>query len=486
MENIKLIRLLRQLSESEIAAFKDFINSPYHNKNKKIALFFQDLVKFGLNTNDVPDKALVQKIAPSEKYKGSRLQDIMYRLINLLEDFLAEEKYRQNSFQRKINLMLIAYEKEMEPMIPGIEKDIELVHGKNPVRDSNYFYESFMIYSERDYSFRLLGKISDNDNLQNKADHLDLFYLASKLKDSCEMLNRSNIVSVKYGFKMLDSIIEYLLENPDQYINHPAINIYLNIYLMLSNEAHEKYFLELIKLAKLNEPCFSGDELRSIYAYQQNYCIRQINLGNTWYYEHLFEIYKHILANGLVFDDNKNMQWDFKNFVSLGLRLKEYSWTLEMINAFKEKLPAHIRQNAYTYNLANYYYETGEYKKATKLLNSVDFTDIYYNLDSKAMLLKIYYTVGEEESLYALVSSFGIYIRRNKLISDDLAEIYENLVRYTKKAFVLKNKLPYQRQRDYYKKVDTLEQKIKETKKIINISWLLEEVEKLNDNDRMN
>jgi len=88
---------------------------------------------------------------------------------------------------------------------------------------------------------------------------------------------------------------------------------------------------------------------------------------------------------------------------------------------------------------------------------------------------------GEEESFYALVSSFGIYIKRNKLISDDLAEIYENLVRFAKKAFMLKTKLPYQRQKDYYKKVEALDQKIKETKKIINISWLLEEVGRLND-----
>jgi tetratricopeptide (TPR) repeat protein len=172
------------------------------------------------------------------------------------------------------------------------------------------------------------------------------------------------------------------------------------------------------------------------------------------------------------------MQWDFKNFVSLGLRIKEYDWTLEMINKFNQNLPEAIKQNAYTYNLANYYYETGDYKKATKLLNSVEFTDIYYNLDSKAMLLKIYYKV-EEESFLSLVSSFGIYLRRNKLISKDNVEIYENLIKFTKKAFLLKTKLPYERKKDYYKKVETLKEKIRQTQKVININWLLGEVDSL-------
>jgi len=479
MENIKLIKLLRQLSEPEIARFFDYIDSPYHNKNKKLSAFLHFIIESGILPQEVNDKELLGKLCPKNNFQGSRVQDILYKLMLLLEDFLAEEKYRQNSFQRKINLMMLAYEKELEPMIAGIEKDIEQLHKQNYIRDSNYFYESFMIHSERDYSFRLLGKISDNESLQSKADQLDLFYLALKLKDACEMLNRSNIVSAKYGFRMLDTIIAYLLDNPEHYQQHAAINVYLNIYLMLSNQEHEKHFDELKKIARQNEDAFSQEELRSIYAYEQNYCIRRINQGSTNFYQHLFDIYKHTLKTGLVFGDNKNIQWDFKNFVSLGLRIKEYNWTLEMINAFKDQLPVSIRQNAYTYNLANYYYETGDYKKATRLLNSVEFTDIYYNLDSKAMLLKIYYKVTEEESFYALVSAFGIYIRRNKLISKDLAEIYENLIKFTKKAFLLKSKLPYQRQKDYYIKVEGLKQKIKETKKVVNISWLLEEVDLL-------
>jgi len=483
MQTSKLFLVLKDLKDDERARFREFVDSPYFNKNKELNSFLDLILKGKLYEAKTLDKdRILKRMYREAKYTERRIHDLSYLLMNLLEEFLSNEKYKQNTFQQKINIMGLAYEKELNPLINGIEKDIEHLHRRNPVRDSNYFYESFMIHSERDYSFRLLGKISDNDSLQNKADQLDLFYFAVKLKDSCEMLNRSRIVAAKYDFKMLDSTVSYLLANPGLYKEHPAIQIYLYIYQMLSSEIHEDYFNNLVPIIKQNESAFLREELRAIYAYPENYCIRRINQGNTTYYQALFELYRHIHANGLVFDDNKNVQWDFKNFVTIGLRLKEYEWTFEIINTFKAHLPHNIRENAYAYNLANYYYETGDYKKATRLLNSVEFTDIYYNLDSKSMLLKIYYKVEEEESFYALVSSFGIYLKRNKLISKDNAEIYENLIRFTKKAFSLKIKLPYQRNKDYFKKIESLKLKINEAR-IININWLLQEVDLLLKNE---
>jgi len=480
MRNSKLIKSLSNLNEKEMDAFHAFVASPYFNKNNELLAFLELILAEDISGGGDMDKNLIlSKLFPGKTYQERWLPDLMYGLMNLLEDFLAEEKYRQNKFQRKINLMMLAYEKDLEPVINGIERDLEQLHIQNPVRDSNYFYESFMIHSERDYSFRLSGKITENESLQAKADQLDLFYLSLKLKDSCEMLNRSRIVSAHYDFKMVDTVIAYLQAHPDAYQQYPAIQVYLYYYLMLTDAAHEKYFFELKELIQNSELVFTRDELRSLYTYLQNYSIRRINQGGVAFNEELFQIYKHIFGNGLVFGDNKNMQWDFKNFVSLGLRMKEFDWTLNIINVFKDHLPETSRDNAYSYNLANYYYETGEYKKATKLLNAVEFTEIFYSLDAKAMLLKIYYKVEEEESFYSLVSSFGIYLRRNKLISKDNAEVYSNLLRFTKKAFLLKTKLPYERKKDYYRKVSLLKQDIHHTQRIMNINWLLQEVEAL-------
>ncbi len=480
MHKSKLIRTLKKLGEEEQDNFRVFVVSPYFNVNKDLITLLNLTFKEKLiHKSPIDNEKVLSKLYPGKSYGLRRLTDLLYALNNLLEEYLAIEAYRQNRFQQKLKLMTIVYEKNLDALVNGVEKDLDQIHQQTPIRDSNYFYESFMIESEKDYGFRLHGSISGNESLQIKSDQLDLFFLSLKLKDACEMINRSRILSMEYRPRMIDLIISYLQENHSIYDEYPAIQIYLNMYLMLTSEDHEKYFFLLKKLAQENESNFSTEELRSIYGYAQNYCIRRLNQGDTDFLNHLFELYKHILQNGLVFVDTQNMQWEFKNFVSIGLRLKEYDWTFQIINIFKEKLPAEVKQNSYSYNLANYYYESGDYKKATKLLNSVEFTDIYYNLDSKAMLLKIYYKLEEDDSFYALISAFGIYLRRNKLISKDNAEIYNNLLRFTKKAFLLKSKRPYERGKNYEKNLTRLKQSISKTKNIANVNWLQDVVSEL-------
>jgi hypothetical protein len=165
--------------------------------------------------------------------------------------------------------------------------------------------------------------------------------------------------------------------------------------------------------------------------------------------------------------------------VSTGLRLKEYDWTLNFITEFKNRLPEESRSNAYIYNLANYYYETKDYKKSVKMLRDVEFTDVFYNLDAKSMMLKIFFERDEEESFRALTASFKIYLTRNKLISKQQYEMYNNLLKYSKKAFILKSKLPYQRKGNFSKKVAELKQKVSGTGNIINSRWLLGQIDQL-------
>jgi len=480
MHKSKLLKTLTKLSEQELRSFRIFVASPYFNTNKDLNVLLDLIFSENLlNKSQINNHKVLAEIYPGKSYGLRRLTDLMYILTNLLEEYLSIEGYRQNEFQQKLKLLNTVYTKDFNALINGVEKDLEQLQVQTLVRDSNYFYESFLIHSEKDFGFRLHGSISGNESLQIKSDQLDLFYLALKLKDACEMINRSRILSVQYNFEMIEIIVPYIQAHQEIYGGYAAIQIYLNMYLMLTAEDHEKYFFELKKLAAENEIKFTVEELQSIYGYAQNYCIRRLNQGNTDYLNQLFEIYKHILNNGLVFADNKNMQWEFKNFVSIGLRLKEYEWTFKVINIFKDKLPDDVRQNSYTYNLANYYYEKGDFKKATKLLNSVEFTDIYYNLDSKAMLLKIYYKLEEDDSFYALVSAFGIYLRRNKLISKDNVEVYDNLIRFAKKAFNLKSKLPYERDRNYERNMLRLKQAIDKTKNIANINWLKDEIAEL-------
>ena len=80
------------------------------------------------------------------------------------------------------------------------------------------------------------------------------------------------------------------------------------------------------------------------------------------------------------------------------------------------------------YNLVDLYYYKKELGKALEYLHKVEYSDVFYALNSKEMLLKIYYEMNEEEALHNLLASFRIYLKRNKLISDNIRLPYQNFI----------------------------------------------------------
>ena len=70
-------------------------------------------------------------------------------------------------------------------------------------------------------------------------------------------------------------------------------------------------------------------------------------------------------------------------------------------------------------------------------LREVEFSDIFFALDAKMMLLKIYFDNGDEEPLNSLITSFKAFLKRNRLISDVMRKTYLNFISFL--ILLLKN-----------------------------------------------
>ena len=153
------------------------------------------------------------------------------------------------------------------------------------------------------------------------------------------------------------------------------------------------------------------------------------------------------------------------------LRQGQYAWALDFIKKYKEKIEEVHRENAYTYNLAKYYFYVKEYSKVMKLLNAVEYEDVFYNLDSKAMLLKTYYECNDVRSLFSLMDSFKTYLQRNKLISPTHKEVYSNLVKFTRKLADIQPR--------HKEEIAKLRNEISHSEAIADVSWLQDKLEEL-------
>ena len=149
------------------------------------------------------------------------------------------------------------------------------------------------------------------------------------------------------------------------------------------------------------------------------------------------------------------------------------------IDDYRDELQPEARNNAYTFNLAAYYYETEQYTEVLSLLGDVTYSDLRYVLGSKALLLRTYFDLGENESLNHLVDSFRMYLLRNKLMADVRRAGYYNLFQMTKKLANLRERLTYWGQEKWSKQFEKLAAQIYNGDRIFNKSWLLSRVDRL-------
>ncbi len=480
MHGSKLIKTLKTLSAKEMRQFGEFVHSPLHNKHIKLRSLVDMLQQSypSFMQKNLAKEAVYAEIFPGQPYNEHKVTDLMSYLVKLLEDFLAFAYYNEDELLKKQSLLKAFREKGMDKQFVRTREAAEALQKKNIYRDEHFFYYQYLFEREADYFFIRHERRKQDESLQRKVDNLDLFYLSAKLKSICEMINRKNIVAGEFEFSMLDELLDYVKRNMDKFENVPAISIYYQVIVTLSTPEGEDHFQHLKQLLAEHSNKFTRQEASAMYGYAQNYCVKCVNNGNLRFLEELFGLYKLQIEQD-IFEGQYVSQWHYKNIVSAALRVGEYDWTAGFIEKFRHKIVPEHRENAYTYNLASYYYGSNNYDKALQLLQSVEFTDVYYHLGAKSMLLKMYYDLDEEESLFSLMDAFKIYLRRNKLISDYQRKVHSNLVRYTKKAFRLKIRMLIQPRSVKENDIQALKQQIEMNKEITSLDWLLKRVEEL-------
>ena len=191
----------------------------------------------------------------------------------------------------------------------------------------------------------------------------------------------------------------------------------------------------------------------------------------------MFELTRVQLEKGLLFEQNYLSEWQYKNIVTLGLRVGEQDWIKQFIEDYKAHLHPEKREHAYNFNLASLYYYNKQYDQALKLLLYLDLSDVRYAITAKSMLLYTYYELEETEALLGLSDTFRQYLKRQKNVSKDYRSGVDSLVRYTKKLALLKSKRAYESTDKWQASFDKLKQAILGDTSIVNKKWLVEKLE---------
>ncbi len=437
MKDSHLVKVLKKLEKKEIRRLQEWVHSPFFNKNIKVQQLCKWLLAFfpAFDQKNCTREKAYEYIYAKQPYNAAQLNNLTSDLLQLLFKFLAYQNYQKNNAFEKICLMDELLAKDLPNSMVKIGKHFTKIKQHSTLEHSSSFFDNYLYYKQMDEYTLTQPTRNYNDNLQLKNNQLDLFYLATKLKIACDMASRNVVVQGNYEAHFLEEILARIDNNLALYQNYPAITVYYNVLKTIKEEENSVYYFQLKKILAENLVIFPKDELRILYDYARNYCIRKINKGNAEYYQEILNLYQFLLDKKIIFKNGFLTQWDYKNIVTVGVRLKEFEWTEQFIHQYKNQLPPHEQDNAFIYNLSSYHYECKNYKKSLLLLNEVKFTDASYYIGAKIIQLKSYYELEESDAFYALIEAFRIYLVRNRQLSDYRKRANLNFLKFVQKIY---------------------------------------------------
>ncbi len=464
-----LIRVLQTFNKKELRDFKKWLQSPSHNQREDVIILLGYLGEDNrLGQEDKLEKKLVfSHLFPNETYSDAKMRQVMYFLMQNVEQFLIFEEVSKNEILVKTTLARVYRKRKLGKSFEKNLKTASQLLEESDFRNEDYLRSDFELKTEK---YKFLSEFKRSDfGYQQVSNALDVEYLANKLKASCIMFTHQRVYKTEYEIGLFDEVVNYVEKK--QLFEVPAIAMYYYSYKSIVENTLTEHFWNLKDEITKSGHLFPKEEIRNIYVIALNFCIGQINAGNKAFIKETFALYKKGIAEDLFVFDGYLSRFTYKNIVSAGLNLSEYEWVFNFIEEYKDRLRKEYRESNYKYNLAKFYYATNEYEKALQFLIQVDYDDLFMNLDAKNMLMKIYYELEEFTALDSLLESFKTFIRRKKVIGYHKSN-YQNIIKYINKILKVN---PYSK-----KEKEALKMLIQETNPLTEKEWLLTQLQKLN------
>ncbi|MEZ4921354.1 MAG: hypothetical protein R2792_19825 [Saprospiraceae bacterium] len=429
---IKVFSLLQSFSKSEQHWFEKFLKSPVFNKNQEVEALYSKFKGFikRKKPGDLSGKFL-QKHYPELDSSSPHFHHVCNYLQDRAEVFLAWSSWNADPQAPQFSL-LKAYRIRRDES--GFNKALvraEQLLEDSTLRNAEFYRKKYRLALEN-YEFKLGSGKMESTELQSISDWHDLGFIAEKLKNACILMSRQRLDPNSFETGLLNFIVRYVEQNPSL-LEHPVIAVYNFGFKTIAEPESDEHFFSLKKVLNQSENLFEPNELRDIYLLAINFCVHRINLRHQQFLQEVFDLYKSGLAVGVFLEYGQLSRFTYTNIALAGLRLREFEWTKDFLNRYKDKLPETQRQGAYAFNLAKYHLEMGDYASSMTLLQEIDTDVVVLNLTAKAMLIRIYTETGASNALDSLLSSLKTYLRRKRQLSAQQRAAYQNLIRFMHK-----------------------------------------------------
>lgn len=437
MRKSKLVALLKILNGKEWGRLEEFIYSPYFNKNEDVRRLFRYLKKAYPNfpTKKMDKGKVFKAVFPGQEFNKKHFNHIQNYLFRLVEQFIAQEQLTEDPFEQDQRMLTAFLGAQLDKHYIFKRNQLKRILEAETIRDEQFYFQKYRLAKTENEHFILQRQRIIDPTIQESYDALDVFYLIEKLKFLAQMIDRQKQFPQSYNVQEFEYLDQLILQKNIQHI--PSVKIYRQLVLMLMEEEEIAHFNAFRDYLDEYGSLIRGAELKRLFLFAINYCVRKIAAGQA-FNQNLLDLYYSGLESGTLLEFGMLSPWTYKNVVKLGIAHGDINWVEQFIEQYADKLPGNFRADAYHYNLATLFYAKKDYERAMIYLNRVQYSDISYKLWSKELLVKIYYELESLDALHSLLVSFDQLVKRNKQVSKPQREAFHNFIRITGKLMKVK------------------------------------------------
>lgn len=397
--------------------FRDFVKSPYYNKNKNVIKLNEALIKYypEFNSPKLTEEHIFTLVFGKEKFDYFKIKNVTSDLYNLAIEFLKIQPQGDSEFYNDYNLLTQLRTRKLfklhKKMVKAMEDEFEQVK----FSDRNFQYKNYQLASESQF-VDLFEKPTSITGIFKEFNIFYEYVILSLLEYYNLLIHIGKENSSKAELKMLDEIVIYLEKGPVS--EHPATlsNQYL-ILLKIKNK-EEYYFI-------LKEHYFKHfSEMSSYDAYKTHmhmfgYCADMYNFkGDRRFIKEGYELYKHSFENGRV-TSGELLYPDYVNFIKVFARANDFELARKFREEYKSQLPQDQLENCINFSDAYIAHRQGDLSKALSGLSKVNFPLAILKVQVKILEIQLNFELGYYEETRELIESFRKTLQREAIVSDD-------------------------------------------------------------------
>jgi hypothetical protein len=394
MHQTKLICLLRTLSLDDLQPLKEFLESPYFNKNKNVCILFKHLTRFApkYDQNELKRSVFIATFFPDTLSDINFLDRLNSQLYKLVKEFISMQLSKRDEITMCKKIFFLDYEID-KGTVKNYKKNINLLAAEIEAKATKTAldYNNLMLLSnlEKTIESKLKKQVSFKESIYL----LDKSHAYNKLPLLLNELNRSQVLNKSFDIESEKNFLDVILAQ--NFYDDPHIELtYKQISFLINPEQDTYNYLKSIIRKKVNIN-FEPNIITNTRTVLINYIIKLVREGSTSLYHIAFDF----LESEMV-ERGKLHYSVFANLIIVALNIKPLEWVDDFLEENKHNIiPVDKAHDAYLINLAKVRFLQNNYTEALELVSQGAINDIYYIISSKMLKIKINYELSLDRNI---------------------------------------------------------------------------------------